>query len=147
MGIRRQRYRQPEVSVGKPGWPRRSGQLRRPQYRFRVERPRDRLRLRRNLAGGRVSARRQSVWNRRHGRQHLGMVPRLLRTVSAWTESESAWTDHGRQARSPRRQLEIALQQFTDNGPGLERPQLFLQRSRISDRVRMRLGATVDFTD
>jgi len=36
-------------------------------------------------------------------------------------------------------QLEIALQQFTNNGAQLECARLFLQRSRLPDRLRMRL--------
>src|SRR5256884_4553234 len=38
----------------------------------------------------RIPARAQSLWPRRHGRQRLGMVHRLLRSVSRHAQNESA---------------------------------------------------------
>jgi len=59
--------------------------------------------------------------------------------LSTGAESEFARADRRHQARSSRRQLEIALQQFTNNGAQLECARLCLQRSRLPDRLRMRL--------
>src|SRR5213595_1855669 len=67
------------------------------------------------------------------------MVSRLLRALSAGTENEPARIDRRQQARASWRQLEIALQQFTDNGAQLERARFFVQRSRLPDRLRVRL--------
>src|SRR6266852_8863463 len=67
------------------------------------------------------------------------MVSRLLRALSIVAKSKSARTNHRHQARSSRRQLEIALQQSANNCPKLERSGFFLQRSRFPDRLRMRL--------
>jgi len=36
--------------------------------------------------------------------------------------------------------LEIALQQFTDDGAQFERARFFVQRSRLPDRLRVRLS-------
>ena len=55
-------------------------------------------------------------------------------------EDESARSESGSQAGLSRRQLEIALQQPARDDPGIERPELFLQRSRLSDRLRMRVN-------
>src|SRR6266478_2777753 len=139
MGIRRQGQRWPHFSVGKSGWSWRSGELCLPEYRLRLERPRNRLWLRREFAGRGISARRQSVWDRRHGRQRLGMVSRLLRAISPGTKNKSARTNYWRQACLPRRKLEIALQQSANDGPRLECAEFFVQRSRIPDRLRVRL--------
>src|ERR1700719_2236004 len=67
------------------------------------------------------------------------MVSRLLRAVSAGTGSELARTDVRHQARSSRRELEIALQQSADDGAQLKCARFLLQRSRLPDRLRMRL--------
>src|SRR6266851_3624137 len=70
------------------------------------------------------------------------MVSRLLRALSTGAESEFARADRRHQARSSRGQLEIALQQFTNNGAQLECARLFLQRFRLSHYLRMRLSET-----
>src|ERR1700704_1081163 len=67
------------------------------------------------------------------------MVPGLLRAVSRHCQSESARADCGSEARPARWQLEIPLQQFAGDHPQLKRPELFLQRSRLPDRVRVRI--------
>src|SRR5437879_13360141 len=68
------------------------------------------------------------------------MVPRLLRSISRRAEGEPTRTSRGGAARLSRRELEIALQQFKSNRPRVERAELFVQRSRVPDRVRMRVG-------
>src|SRR6266446_7733034 len=67
------------------------------------------------------------------------MVSRLLRALSAGTENEPARAVRRDQASASWRQLEIALRQFADNGAQFERARVFVQRSRLPDRLRMRL--------
>ena len=54
-------------------------------------------------------------------------------------QRKSSRPDHRSQTGLSRRQLEVALQQPAHNRARLERAELFLQRSRLPDRLRMRV--------
>ena len=81
----------------------------------------------------------RALWRGRHGWKCLGMVSGLFRNLPRRAEGESARCDLRSQAGLSRRELEIALQQPAHDHPGIERPQLFLQRSWLPHRLRMRL--------
>ena len=63
-------------------------------------------------------------------------------SLSGNPESQSARASQRSQASLSRRELEIALQQSARDDARLERAELFLQRSRLSDRLRMRVTST-----
>ena len=63
--------------------------------------------------------------------------------VSRHAQSESSRAGQRSQTRLSRRQLEVALQQPASDRPRLERAELFLQRSRLPDRLRVRVSSAI----
>ena len=70
-------------------------------------------------------------------------VPGFFRALPRHCESEPAWANGRIEACPARRQLEVALQQPAGDHPQLKRPELFLQRSRLPDRVRVRIANVI----